>query len=240
VTEIGNDDEFTKKFPADMGRLVHVALERTLSIKETMVQNNIARASQRNSDATPAKVIRKLERMYLSTLTRQGAALGALSAAPGDGTGAALAGAEVFSVLEPTILFALSLAEVHGVPMGELERRGILAMGITLGGSGSSVIPKVAGRTGRHWGREFVDRVPGPTLKPINDVLGPNFVTKHGTREGIIVLGHVVPLIFGAVIGGSANAVLGRAVIQAFRLAFGPAPDAWPPEPDGLPTAVAA
>ena len=53
-----------------------------------MVQENIARARRHNSDATPAEVIRNLERWYLSTVAVKGAAVGALSAAPGDGTGA--------------------------------------------------------------------------------------------------------------------------------------------------------
>jgi len=95
-----NDDEFTRKSPPDVGRLIHVALERALSIQDAMVQKNIARARQRNSDATRAEVIRTLERMYLSTLARQGAAVGAVSAAPRDGAGAALAGGEVLSTLE--------------------------------------------------------------------------------------------------------------------------------------------
>jgi hypothetical protein len=240
VNGIGNEGGITKNSLADVGRLVPLALEQAPRIRDTMVRENIACARRHNSDATPAEVIRNLERSYLSTLTRRGAAVGALSAAPGDGSGAALQMGGVLSMLELTTLFARSLAIVHGIPRDDLERRSILVMGITLGGSGSSVIPTVARRTGKHWGREFVDRVPGSTLKPINDVLGNNFVTKYGTKEGVIVLGHVAPIVFGAVIGGGANAVLGWSVIQAFRRAFGPAPDAWPTEGDGPPTAVAA
>ncbi|HRD99930.1 MAG TPA: hypothetical protein PLV68_01455 [Ilumatobacteraceae bacterium] len=189
-----------------------------------MVQKNIARARQRHPDATPAEVLRSLERMYLAALTGQGAAVGGVAAAPGVGTGAALAlsGGEVLSMLELSALFALSLAEVH-----ELERRRTLVMGILLGGSGSSMIPKVAGRTAKYWGREVASRVPVATLKQINKVLGKNFVTKFGTKQGIIVIGRVAPFGIGAAIGGGANALLARSAIQAGRRAFGPAPRAW-------------
>ncbi|MCF2436017.1 hypothetical protein LV779_22925 [Streptomyces thinghirensis] len=55
------------------------------------MRKNIARARQRNPDATPAEVIRSLERMYVSALTGSGAAVGGAAAAPGVGTGVALA-----------------------------------------------------------------------------------------------------------------------------------------------------
>ncbi len=46
------------------------------------------------------------------------------------------------------------------------------------------------------------------TLRQINSVLGKNFVTKYGTKQGIIVLGRVAP--------------------------FGPAPQSWPEPETGL------
>jgi hypothetical protein len=127
-----------------------------------------------------------------------------------------------------TTLFALSLAEIHGIPMDEIERRRTLVMGILLGSSGARTIPKVAERTGQHWAREIVAKVPASTLKKINTVLGRNFVTKYGTKQGIIVLGQVVPFGIGAAIGGGASALLARGAILAARRAFGEAPATWP------------
>jgi hypothetical protein len=226
--------EVTKMTPNEGRRLVPVALDRALSIEDAMVQRNLARARQRNSAATPAEVVRSLERMYLSGLTALGAAVGAGAATPGVGTSAsrALAGGEVVSTLELSILFVLSLAEVHGLPMDEVERLRSLVLGVILGSSGSKFIPEIAGRTGRYWGRELVDRVPAAALKQVNKVLGRNFVTKYGTKEGIIVLGRIVPFGVGAVIGAGANALLARSAIQAARRAFGPPPTTWPSERD--------
>ncbi|WP_177154612.1 hypothetical protein [Actinosynnema pretiosum] len=58
-----------------------------------------------------------------------------------------------------------------------------------LGQSGSSTIGKAAERTGQHWARQLVTRVPAGTLKQINEVPGRNFITGYGTKQGIVVLG---------------------------------------------------
>ncbi|MFB7980756.1 hypothetical protein [Streptomyces vinaceus] len=163
-------------------------------------------------------------------MTGTGAAVGGSAAAPGVGTAVALAlsAGEALSSLELSALFALSIAEVHGVPIDEVERRRTIVMGILLGGSGSGTISKVAERTGQHWGRQVVAKVPVETLRRINGVLGKNFVTKYGTKQGIVVLGRVAPFGIGAVIGGGANAALAALAVRAGRRAFGPPPVSWP------------
>lgn len=212
------------------GQQVLDLLDKAIDKQSPLVCKNIARARQRNPDATPAQVIRNLERMYVSALTGMGAAVGGAAAAPGVGTGVALAlsAGEAFSSLELSSLYALSIAEVHGVPIDEIERRRTIVMGIMLGGTGSATIAKVAERTGQHWGRQVVAKVPVETLRQINRILGRNFVTKFGTKQGIIVLGRVVPFGIGAVIGGGANATIATLTVRAGRLAFGSPPTSWP------------
>lgn len=217
--------------PAEDGRGQRVLdlLDKAIDSQSQLVRKNIARARQRNPEATPEQVIRNLERMYVSALTGTGAAVGGTAAAPGVGTGVALAlsAGEALSSLELSALFALSLAEVHGVPIDEIERRRTIVMGIMLGGSGSATITKVAERTGQHWGRQVVAKVPVETLRQINKILGKNFITKYGTKQGIIVLGRVAPFGIGAVIGGGANAAMATLAVRAGRRAFGPPPMSW-------------
>ncbi|MEU4520408.1 hypothetical protein AB0F52_17125 [Amycolatopsis sp. NPDC024027] len=205
-------------------------LDKAIGLQAPLVRKNIARARQRNPEATPAEVVRTLERMYVSALAGTGAAVGATAAAPAVGTGVALAlsAGEAFSSLELSALFVLSVAEVHGVRLDEIERRRTLVMGILLGQSGSNaIVGKVAERTGQHWARQLVSRVPAATLRQINSVLGKNFITKYGAKQGIIVLGRVAPFGIGAVIGGGANATLAGLAVRAARRAFGPAPQSW-------------
>ncbi len=215
-------------------------VDKAITIQSSLVGKNIARARQRNPEATPAQVIRTLERMYVSSLTGTGAAVGGAAAAPAVGTGIALAlsAGEAFTSLELSTLFALSVAEVHGVPLDEVERRRTIVLGILLGEAGSTTIGKVAERTGQHWGRQLVAKVPVSTLRRVNSVLGRNFVTKYGAKQGIIVLGRVAPFGIGAVIGGGANAAVAALAVRAARRAFGPPPASWPvggPPPVRLP-----
>jgi hypothetical protein len=58
--------------------------------------------------------------------------------------------------------------------------------------------------------------------------LGEHFVTKYGTKQGIIVLGRVAPFGIGAVIGGGANAAIAALTVKAGRRAFGSPPTSWP------------
>lgn len=219
------------------GQRVLDLLDKAIDLQTPLVRKNIARARQRNPEATPAEVIRNLERMYVSALTGTGAAVGGAAAAPGVGTTVALAltAGEALSSLQLSALFALSLAEVHGVPIDEIERRRTIVMGVMLGGSGSATITKVAERTGQHWGRLVVGSVPVEMLRQINKVLGRHFITKYGTKQGIIVLGRVAPFGIGAVIGGGANAALATLAVRAGRRAFGPAPTSWPGSPPSTP-----
>ncbi|WP_430784556.1 hypothetical protein [Actinoplanes sp. G11-F43] len=215
---------------AGRGQGVLDLLSKAIEIQGPMVRKNIARARQRNPEATPAQVIRTLEGMYVGALTSTGAAVGGAAAAPGVGTGIALAlsAGEALSSLEMSALFALSVAEVHGVPIDEIERRRTIVMGIMLGGTGATTITKAAERTGQHWARQVVAKVPMETLRQINKILGKNFITKYGTKQGIVVLGRVAPFGIGAVIGGAANAAMATLAVQAARRAFGPPPESWP------------
>lgn len=233
-------DAIERPVPASSGRAQPILdlLDKAIDLQAPLVRKNIARARQRNTEATPAEVIRTLERMYVSALTGTGAAVGGAAAAPAVGTGIALAlsAGEAFSSLELSALFVLSVAEVHGVQLDEIERRRTLVMGVMLGQSGSTTIGKVAERTGQHWGHHLVSKVPTATLRQINSVLGRNFITKYGTKQGVIVLGRVAPFGIGAVIGGGANATVAALAVRTARRAFGPAPQSWPdtrlePEP---------
>ena len=130
------------------------------------------------------------------------------------------------SFLEATALFILAVAEVHGLQIEDLERRRTLLLAILLGDSGASSVEKAAGCTGKHWGRLLTEAIPMPSITKVNKVLGRWFVTKYGTKQGILVIGRLAPFGIGAGIGGAGNALLGRTVVAGARRAFGP-PGEW-------------
>lgn len=145
------------------------------------------------------------------------------------GTGVALAisGGEAVAFLNATVLYVLARAEVQGIRVEDVERRRLLVMAILLGDLGAKGVARVAERSGTHWARQIVSKIPTSQIKAANKVLGHNFITKYGTKQGIVVLGKVVPFGIGAVIGGAANAVASQGVISAADLAFGAARLTW-------------
>ncbi|WP_424187492.1 hypothetical protein ACOBQX_06730 [Actinokineospora sp. G85] len=177
-------------------------------------REHVARLRERNPGATPAQVIRTLERTHISALARTGAAVGGAA-----GAGRALALPAGATPLELSSLFVLSVAEVHGSPVDEVERRRAIVLGVLLGEAGSAAIGEVAGRAGQRWGRR------------VTRVLGKRSGTGHGAEHGVVGLGRVAPFGVGAVLGGGANAALGVLAVRAARRAFGPPPVTWPCAP---------
>lgn len=180
--------------------------------------------SLRDSDpkASEAQLIKKLETGFVTTVTSSGVAAGAVAALPGAGTAMGIAagvGDGAFFLTAATA-HVLAVAAVKGIDFDNHERQRALILMVLAGGSASSTIAKAAERTGGHLGAKAAKAVPLETIKQINRVLGPNFVTRYGTRRGVIVLGKAAPFGVGAAIGGGGNFVMAKGVVKATRKAF--------------------
>jgi hypothetical protein len=103
----------------------------------------------------------------------------------------------------------------------------MLVMAVMLGDAGVKGIGKVAERTGQHWARQLVRRIPRANIDAANKVLGRYFITKYGTKKGIVVLGRVIPFGIGAVIGAAANGLFSQGIITASNRAFGAPAQSW-------------
>ena len=206
------------------------AISKIDAVTTDTADAHIAWVLSRHPGATPEQLIRLLGREYTATTALIGASTGAIAAAPGVGTGGAIgyAAFDIGSFTTASALYAISVAEVHGVRLLDPERRRMLVMAVLAGNSGVGIVEKAAGRTGGHWGKFCVGAIPASQLRSINKVLGTNFVTKYGTKQGILVLGKAVPAGFGALIGGAGNATFAGLTIKAAHQAFGPAPQMLP------------
>ena len=172
---------------------------------------------------TPAAAIKKLNRQLLATSTAAGAATGAAGAAPGVGkavNAAMILGGNVVS-LPAARFYILAVAEVHQVPPTDIEHRRKLALSILMDSSVTSALPGFAKKTSKNWTRKALDAIPGSALKPINNLVYRNFITKAGPT-GTIVLEVVLPYALGAAIGATFSFATTSAVIGATRLAYGP------------------
>lgn len=212
-------------------RLMNDALDKAVQISRPEIIKHIEQSRRSRPNATPAEIIGVLGNRFTASVAGTGAAAGATAAAPGVGTtvSVALAAGDAVTYTGIAALYTFALAEIYDVPITELERRRTILLGILIGDTGANTVQQMAGRTGPHWARKIVAGIPVSTLKQINKVLGKNFVTKYGTKQGILVLGKTIPFGIGAVIGGAGNAAFAQFTIRSARRAFGPPPKDWPP-----------
>jgi len=204
-------------------------LNKALALQAPLAGAHIARLRGSAPGATPKQIVSRLNSELRTATILAGAGVGGAAAAPGVGTAVALAisGTEAIAFLDASVLYILARAEVQGIKILDVDRRRALVMAIMLGDAGAKGIGKVAERTGKHWARQLVAAIPKAKIDAVNKVLGRYFVTKYGTKQGILVLGRIIPFGVGALIGGGANAIFSQGIITASDRAFGPASQSW-------------
>lgn len=218
---------------------VVTGIDRVMAIHRPVVLAHIRSIRRRNPDASPAQLIRILERRYLAAVTTGGAAVGASAIIPGVGTGVTLilSGVETAGFLEATALFAQSVSEVHGIAVEDPDRARALVMTMMLGREGSDLVRQLAGQaTGRgiglnaYWGELVATSIPRAIMGPLTDKLKSSFIRQFAARGSASFIGKAVPFGVGAVIGGAGNHILGKRVLHSSRLAFGQVPPYFRPE----------
>lgn len=195
--------------------------DKALVAANKLVDTRVNRIKDRHPDATVDQLVKKLETTFLSSVTATGAATGGAAAVPGAGTAAALAmtAGDASWFMTAAAGHILSVLRVHGIDITDLEHQKAVVLTVLAGGGGSTFAGKAAGRTGSHLGTLFAKNVPMSTIRSVNRVLGVNFVTKYGTRQGILVLGRAAPFGIGAAIGAGGNLFFGQGIVKATRKA---------------------
>ncbi|MFC0678705.1 hypothetical protein ACFFGH_12725 [Lysobacter korlensis] len=213
-------------------------IDGALGVQRPLVLAHVRKIRRRYPSASPAEVIRILEKNYLTAVTTGGAAVGASSAIPAVGITASLglSAVETAGFLEVSGLFAQAVTEVHGIAVEDPDRARALVMTMILGSGGSDLVRQLAAQvTGEapaknaNWGELITKTLPSTAMGSIADRIKQTFIRRFARAQGGRVLGRVIPFGVGAVIGGAANNALGRKVIENARTAFGQAPDVFPP-----------
>ena len=222
-------------------------LDRVLTVQRPAVLAHLRSIRLRHPDASPAEILRILERRYLAAVTTGGAAVGATAVVPGIGTGVtlALSGVETVGFLEATALFAQSVAEVHGVAVEDPDRARALVLTLMLGKEGVDLVAQLAAQAaGRgttrssYWGDLVTKTLPRAAVGPLVDRLKTTFARQFAARGGASWLGKALPFGVGAVVGGAGNNILGRRVLVTSRRAFGPPPEILPRDLEPRPGAA--
>lgn len=195
--------------------------DRSLISADKLVAERVDRLRERHPEASAGQLVKKLETTFVSAVVASGAATGGAAAVPGVGTAAVVAtvGVDTSWFLTASIAHVLSVLRVHGIQLTDLEHQKAVVLTVLAGGGGSTFMGKAAGRTGAHLGKLLTNSVPAATLRSINRVLGVNFVTKWGTRQGILVIGKAAPFGIGMAIGAGGNLVMAKGIVKTTRVA---------------------
>lgn len=197
----------------DPEELLPHGFEKAVSAEQPIATARVARLRRAHPDASPGEIARMLDRDYLGKVAATGAATGMIAVVPGVVLPAAAALADVLAFTEASVLYALSLAEVHGLHPDDIERRELLVSAVLLGTAGTGALNKALGHIAPYWAEK---------------VLGRRFIAKYGAKQGVLVLGKQVPFGIGAVLGAGGNYGFGRLIVASARKIYGPAPATWP------------
>jgi len=223
--------------PTPANHFVVQGIDRVLTVQRPVVLAHLRMIRSRNPGASPAQVIRILERRYLTAVTTGGALVGASAVIPGVGVGASLAltGVETAGFLEASALFAQSVTEVHGIVVDDPDRARTLVMTLVIGSAGSDLVKQLAGQAagvgpGRtaFWGELVTKNLPKAAVGKIADQVKKTFLKRFAVTQGTSAMGRAIPFGIGAVVGGTGNNLLGRQIINGSRTAFPPAPAIFP------------
>ena len=218
--------------PGTAAKALSQIIERGSRVQAPAVRAYVERLREHSPDATPADIVEKLEKRYLAAVMASGAAVGSAAAFPGIGTMVALSAVagETVVFLEATAVFALAVAEVHGIPAEHRERRRALVLAVLVGEDSKGAVADLLGnrRTSGAWVSEGVATLPLPAVSQLNNRLVKYFVKKYALKRGAMAFGKMLPVGIGAVVGGVGNRVMGRKIIKNAQLAFGAPPPRWP------------
>src|SRR4051795_9872382 len=141
----------------DRKEVASQALTKALTFQSPVARKNLERLRRVHPDATPTELAKRVTRYYLSMVTTSGGAMGAAGAIPGGGIPSAVF--DVVAFTEASILYTLTLAEIHGIHPEDLERRRLLVQTILIGDSAISALNNGAGRAVPYWGRAIVNAI---------------------------------------------------------------------------------
>jgi len=234
---------------------VQAKIYQAISIQRPVVLEYLKSLRRENPAATPAQLLKELEKRYIATVTITSTGVGASAAIPAVGTGIALTlgVADLLFFYETSALYVLAATELHGIEVKDAERARPLVFGMLLGEKSQSKVAKivmqaagagsintarsVAARTvathsvgkalPKGWGEVLTQQLPDSALAPLATVLARQALKASGKLTAR-TLGKVLPFGIGAVIGGVGSFTFGRDVVKAAHLAFPTPPTSFP------------
>lgn len=195
------------------------AFEQAFGPAKYLAHKHVEVLQEENPGISKTELIELLERRLVQQTSGTGAAVGAAATLPGIGTVTALGAAvgDSVSFLALSCAHVYAVLKVKGIELPNEEHERALVMSILLGGNSAAAVKEVEDETGQEWGRFLLEKKSVEVMKQVNFLLARHFALRFGTRFGAFTLGKVVPMGVGAALGGGANYLLAKSVIEATR-----------------------
>lgn len=211
-------------------------LDTVLRVQRPVVLGFVQKERAEHPDETPEQIAKRIEKIYVRSVTVSGGAVGATAVVPGIGTvtSLGLSSVAVIAYLEATALYAQAIAELHGVHTEDPERTRTMVMALMLGEDGRQVLNQilVSGTKGKgmvsSWG--VLTGKDDSKGFDVGRTVRNMFVKRFIAKQTGALFGRALPFGVGAVVGGGANLAMAKQVITATQEAFGPLPEAFPAE----------
>lgn len=243
--------------PIDLAKSsdMQARIYQAITVQRPVVLEYLKSLRRDKPDATPAEILKELDRRYVRTVTMTSTGVGASAALPAVGIPLALGlgVADLLFFYETSALYVLATAELHGIEVKDAERARPLVFGMLLGeksqskvtalvlsasGAGgvnraravarSSIAKGTVGRAlPKGWGEVLTQQLPDSALAPLATVLARQALKASGA-VGARTLGKAIPFGVGAIVGGVGSFTFGRDVVKASRLAFPTPPAGFP------------
>lgn len=218
--------------PKASARALAQVIERSSRIQGPAAEAYVSRLRNAHPNSSPADILAKLEKRYVSMVTASGMAVGAAATIPGIGTLSALsaAAAETVTFLEATAFFVLAVAVVYDIPADHRERRRALVLSVLVGDNSKEAVTQLFGpaRTNGGWISESVAAVPLSSMSRLNSRLLKSWLKRYTLRRGALLFGKLMPVGIGIVVGAVGNYFAGRKIVRNANRAFGTPPVRWP------------
>jgi hypothetical protein len=221
----------TDEHPGAAAKVLSQIIEHGSRVQEPAIRAYVGRLRAHSPDATPAEIVKKLEKHYLAAVMASGAAVGSAAAFPGIGTLAAMSAVagETVVFLDATAVYVLAVAEAYGIPADHRERRRAFVLAVLVGDESKHAVADLIGpgRTSGAWLSDGAAMLPLPAVSQLNSRLLKYFVKRYTLKRGAIAFGKLLPVGIGAVVGGVGNRMMGKRIVDNARKAFGNPPPRW-------------
>ena len=208
----------------DLKSIISSTFDKALEVQYPLAIKNVERLRRVHPTKSPKELLAYLDKHYLRTVAITGFATGTAAAVPNGVVQTPVA----LASLEASVFYALCAMEIYGVSIEDHERRQLIVKIVLVGGSAATkTLRSLNKRTVPYLSKKCINAIPMSTIKRFNKVLGPRFITKYGTKQGVLVLGKQVPVFLGAGIGIIGNTLFGHFTIALVKKVFGDTPDTW-------------